>query len=138
MKSSNKNCLKACYNRFKKEPKLNKYGKIIPSLNTFTEFPMDPKLMEFIIDNNKALWHETEEERNTRYKKEEYNSTIIEKIKDIKLTDKQRKVMHLMFEKGLNYRETAKELGVIITTVQEIRDAAIKKIKKAIKYNFIA
>jgi RNA polymerase sigma factor (sigma-70 family) len=99
---------------------------------------MDPKLMEFIIDNNKALWHETEEERNTRYKKEEYNSTIIEKIKDIKLTDKQRKVMHLMFEKGLNYRETAKELGVIITTVQEIRDAAIKKIKKAIKYNFIA
>ncbi len=102
------------------------------------EISMPQELMEQLFDSSQKLGYESPEETKYREKKDEYNKTVLRLIKTkIKYTEKQEMVLKLMFIDGLTLTETAKHLDIAIGTVQEIRDAIIKKIKKKISYNFI-
>lgn len=100
------------------------------------EIPMPQELMEQMFDASKRIGYETEEESDYRKQKEQYNKALIRQIKKVKLTDRQRQIMSLIYINGMTLTMAAAHLGVKIGTVQEIRDAAIKKIKDKITYEF--
>jgi RNA polymerase sigma factor (sigma-70 family) len=118
----------------KKNKKISIGNSILQS--KIQEIPMPQELMEQIFDASKKIGYETEEEAQLRNEKEIYNKSILRQIKKIALTARQREIMSLLYSEGLTLTSAADRLGVKIGTIQEIRDAAIKKIKAKIKYDF--
>lgn len=106
-------------------------------LQYYMEILVDPKIIEQLDDENSSMWAETEEEKEIKEKKEEYNKLILEQIAKVKFTEKQALVMKHVYEDGLTYKKIAENMGVSIHTIQEIREQAIRKIRKNIKYHFV-
>lgn len=116
---------------------LNKSSLGNPMLQSrMNEIPMPQELMEHIFDSSTRIGYETEEEAEYRLRKEEYNRSIMKKIRKLDFTDRQREIFDLMYRQGLSMTETARLLGVIPTTIQEIKEAIFRKIKKGIEYDF--
>ncbi len=101
------------------------------------EIPVPPEVMEKLISENGSLKHETQEEEEYREKKEDYNKKIINKIKTIELTKKQKLVIKFIFTDKLTLKEAALKLGIAFQNVDKIKNRAIKKIRKNIKYEFL-
>lgn len=118
----------------KKSKKISMGNSMLQS--KIQEIPMPQELMEQIFDASKKIGYETEEEAEFRNKKEAYNKQVLKQIRKVSLTDRQRQIMDLLYSDGYTLTSAAEHLGVKIGTVQEIRDAAIKKIKAKIKYDF--
>lgn len=100
------------------------------------EIPMPQELMEQLFDSSQRIGYESNEEFDLRNQKESYNKQVLRQIRKVKLTDRQRQVINLIYVDGLSLTATAEHLGVKIGTAQEIRDAALKNIRAKIKYNF--
>lgn len=100
------------------------------------EILMPSELIEQIFDNSRSIWKETEEERDTRLKKETYNSTILDMIFQLKFTEKQKTTLNLLFLKGYTLKEVGEVLGVSPQDIMNTKKLIIKKIRKNIKYDF--
>lgn len=100
------------------------------------EIPIPFEVLEQIFDESGGMWYETEEEREYREQKEDYNKSIISQIKKINFTDRQKQIFLLMYKEGLSLTETARKLGEPITTIQTVKNDIIKKIKREIRYEF--
>lgn len=118
----------------KKKKKISIGNSLLQS--KIQEIPMPQELMEQMFDASKRIGFETEEETDYRKQKEQYNKSMLKLIKKVKLTDRQREIMELLYTQGMTLTSAAERLGVKIGTIQEIRDAAIVKIKAKIRYNF--
>ncbi len=118
----------------KKNKKISIGNSILQS--KIQEIPMPQELMEQIFDASKKIGYETEEEAQLRNEKEIYNKSVLRQIRKVPLTPRQKEIMQLLYSEGLTLTSAAERLGVKIGTIQEIRDAAIKKIKAKIKYDF--
>ena len=101
------------------------------------EMPMPLEVMDSLFDITKTIGYETTEEKVIREQKEAYDQTIIDRIAKLPLTGRQREVFELMYKKGETMTNTAKILGLGITTIQKIKEGLFKKIKKNIAYNFV-
>ena len=80
----------------------------------FWEIMFPPEEMNDFSEEN-AIWHETEEERELRYKKEDRKSEITPLIMEIienELTEMQRKCIKLYFLYEKTQQEVARELGI--------------------------
>jgi RNA polymerase sigma factor (sigma-70 family) len=108
----------------------------IDSKHLSSEVLMPIELIEQIFDVSKKLGYETQEERDYREQKEDYNNKLIQKIMDVNFTEKQRYVMTAIFFRNLTLGQIAKEMGVALGTVQVIKRQMLTKIRKRIKYNF--
>lgn len=118
----------------KKKKKVSLGNSLLQS--KIQEIPMPQELMEQMFDASKRIGFETEEETDYRKQKEQYNKVMLKLIKKVKLTDRQRQIMELLYTHGMTLTSAAEHLGVKIGTIQEIRDAAIVKIKAKLRYNF--
>lgn len=111
----------------------------IPYINgqeKIMEVLMPIELIEQIFDSSKRLGYETPEEQELREKREDYNKDIYDKIASVNFTEKQRIVLNYIYFKGFTLAQTAKELGVSITAVQNSKNGALKKARKRIRYHF--
>ena len=118
----------------KKKKKISLGNSLLQS--KIQEIPMPQELMEQMFDASKRIGFETEEETDYRKQKERYNKIMLKAIKKVKLTDRQREIIELLYTQGMTLTGAAEHLGVKIGTVQEIRDAAIAKIKAKLIYSF--
>lgn len=100
------------------------------------EINMPLELIDHIFDKKKGLGYESHEEKVLREQKEDYNNDVLDKIGELPFTERQRQVFNLMYKDGKTMTDTAKILGLGITTVQKIKEAIFKKIKKRIVYDF--
>lgn len=100
------------------------------------EVNMPMELLDHIFDRKKVLNYESAEEKEVREQKEDYNADILATIESLPFTERQRQVFVLMYKDGKTMTDTAKILGIGITTVQKIKEAIFKKIKKRIIYDF--
>lgn len=97
---------------------------------------MPMELLDHIFDRKKVLNYESAEEKEIREQKEDYNADILALIEVLPFTERQRQVFNLMYKDGKTMTDTAKILGIGITTVQKIKEAIFKKIKKKVFYDF--
>lgn len=102
------------------------------------EINMPLELIDHIFDRKKVLAYESPEEKQIREQKEDYNALILKQISELPFTERQKQVFQLMYKEGKTMTATAKELGLGITTIQKIKEAIFKKIKKRIIYDFKA
>ena len=100
------------------------------------EILMPMELIEQIFDSSKRIGYETPEEREYREQKEDYNKKIIDKLKTLNFTDKQRFVMDRLFYKNMTMVQIAAEMGISYQGVEHIKKAIFKKIRKNIDYDF--
>ncbi len=109
------------------------------------EIPIPYQLMEQVFDESGGLWYESEAERETREKKEDYNKEIFLQIEKLVFSSNygnnfcseiQRKIFKLMFKEGLTLTETAKELKKPLPSIQRARNSMFKKIYEKISYSF--
>lgn len=97
---------------------------------------MPQGLMEQVFDCSRRLGYESEEEAKIREQKEEYNKSVIEKIKTVRLTKRQKLVLELLYVRGLGLSEAGKELGVTPQAIFKVKKTAIETIKKHVSYDF--
>jgi RNA polymerase sigma factor (sigma-70 family) len=102
----------------------------------FKEISMGSDSIDELFDSSKRIGYETEDERDYREQKEDYNKTIMKLIKKLNFTDRQREIFNLMYVKNLTLTETAKKLNIKIESVNTTRKLFIKKIKNKIHYDF--
>jgi DNA-directed RNA polymerase specialized sigma subunit len=95
-------------------------------------------IMDTMFGDQTPIGHETPEERQIREQKEDYNAEIMNKINLLAFTDRQREVFNLMYKEGKSMTDTAKILNLGITTIQKIKEAIFRKIKKRVRYDFRA
>ncbi len=110
------------------------------------EILMPDELIEKIFDETTAIYYESEEEKEYKGRKEEYNRKILGKIKKLVFrkkkgilplfTSKQQKIFKLMFIDGLTLTEIARKLDQPISTINEVKKTLLRNIKKYFKYEF--
>jgi len=117
-----------------KKNKISKTNSKLQSRAREVNMPME--LLDHIFDRKKVLNYESAEEKEIREQKEDYNADILALIEVLPFTERQRQVFNLMYKDGKTMTDTAKILGIGITTVQKIKEAIFKKIKKKVFYDF--
>lgn len=103
----------------------------------FKEISMGSDSIDQLFDSSKRIGFETNQERDYREQKEDYNKQVMKLIKKLNFTDRQREIFELMYSKGLTLTETSKKLGIRIESVNTTRKLFMNKIQKRIKYNFV-
>lgn len=111
----------------------------------FKEISMGSDSIDQIFDSSHKIGFETEEEREYREKKEDYNKEIFDSIRkyvfgknyvSLNFTDRQKEIFKLMFEDGLTLTEVSRRLNVSPVSIHNTKGILIKKIKSKITYNF--
>lgn len=126
---------------------MNKKKKAEKSLkqSKFKEISMGSDSIDQLFDSSHKIGFETEDEREYREKKEDYNEELIEKIKKYifekkfnfsNFTERQQEIFKLMFQDGLSQLEIARKLNIKRRSVGNVKEVLIKKIKSKISYNF--
>ncbi len=102
----------------------------------FKEIPMQADLIDEIFDSSKRMGFETEEERELREQKEDYNEILMKLIKKVPLTDRQKEIFTLMYVDGLKLTEVSRRLNVSPQRIDNAKNAIFQKIKEKIRYDF--
>ena len=119
--SFDEECIKDLNRQFERELKREKRLKV----KTISLDLLHDKNGFELMDNS-YLHVEEDKQKEELYKK--INEAIT------KLTLKQQKIIHLYFWDNHTLREIANILGVSLSTVSEIYYAALKKLRKILKY----